>query len=157
MADWHAVYKGNPNKFEASFPATTAPPDLSEYVRLKSQKTSAVLWTSTRQGASGNEIFVSKSSDLGSNCPVVWEAVDVYAYRWYVFWHDRDSKLALFGLALALVGVCTDAFLAIGKNIVVFRFSDLWLGAFSGLSYFLKGTGLFLAFWGVILKQASKS
>jgi hypothetical protein len=157
MTDWLAVYKGNPKKFEASFPAKTAPTDLSEYVRLKSQKTSAVLWTSTRDGASGNEIFVSKSSGIGANSTIALEAVDIYAYRWYVFWHDRDSKLALFGLVLALVGICTDASLAIGKNIVVFRFSDWWLGAFSGLSYLLKGIGLLFVFWGVLLKQASKS
>jgi hypothetical protein len=158
MSDEWIIIKDVENKvdrFEAKFPSKTAPTDLPQYVRISAENGHEILRTSARFGASGNQIFVSKSSTLPNNAKVTFEPASVNAFRWFVLCHDMDTRLALIGLFFAVAGTYVDASLAIGKDRPLFKFSREWLAGFSALAYFLKVPGLILVAVGIFRKQAS--
>ncbi len=151
MADW-TVKQKDQNRFEASFPALTVPKPPA-YVRISDGTKTEVLRARLRDYASGNQVFVSRSSTFRDDAKVADKPATANQYRWFVIRHDGDSQLALVGLVIALVGVYIDASLAVGKYVHVFPFSDQALAAFSTLSFVLKVPGLFIAAIGVISKR----
>jgi hypothetical protein len=155
MGGLMVVCDEGPKRFEAVFPALDVP-DPPKYVRLRANGKSEVLRSSQRTGGK-THVFVSRSSTLPDKSPVSYEAATPNQYRWFVLWRDRDSKLALLGLAMAIAGVYIDASLGLGKIKPIWTFSETWIFGFSMLSYALKVPGIILAFLGVFLKQTSQA
>ena len=150
---WKAERYEKVGKFEARFPENSAPTPLPEYIALTDGKRTAVLRSSTRRGAAGDIIYVASSSPFSNDKPVSFTASKKNKYLWYVLFHDFDSLLGLFGLLIALVGVCIDASLAAGKYYPVLTFSGATLAGVAILSNFLKAPGLVIAFIGLYRKQ----
>ena len=155
MGSLIVVHDDQIKRFEASFPSNDVP-NPPKYVCLQTDRSFEILRSSKRQGGI-RDIYVSRSSGLMDQAVVSFKEATVNRYRWYVLWRDRDSKLALLGLVMALAGVYVDGSLAVGKIKPLWHFSDSWILGFSILSYVLKVPGLILAFLGIFLKQTSQA
>lgn len=89
----------------------------SEYVILKSGNKEKALKAEFREGATGNIIFVYPNS-LGANnksqidCEVT--LITSSKYKRYLLLRTRQGRQALFGLALAIIGIIIDVSLKIG-------------------------------------------
>ena len=155
VATWTIRRKPDVVPFEARFPEITVGVDLPPYVLLQSVKrgSRAVMWTSTRRGATGNDVWISSDSESGlqDDDSVVKTAASPRQYRLHRLAHDSTQRLILLGLVLALVGIITSVLLDLNDVGKYWQPESLIVFGIKVLSNLVAAAGLVIVFWVGIL------
>jgi hypothetical protein len=148
--EWSLRHHEDVGRTVGVFPRNTLehPP---AYVVLTASGKSEVLKSTTRVGATGSQIWVSKAgfADVQDASPCTFKVGSARQFRLYWLAHDPTKSRAFVGLVLAILGLALDCALAVGKASPVVVLSDVVIAATIVFGMGLKVVGLFLVFQGV--------
>lgn len=141
-------------KGEASFPgkdtANQARQQPDKQVRLRVGNRSAMFWTSVREAASGNEIYIRQDAfvdNISNNSLVNVEPLPRWRYLLHVALKEPGQRLALIGLCIALFGLGIEMAFAVGQIWPLIRLGVAVNVVLISISWLMKALGLGLVFW----------